>query len=159
MSGHHQQRRCVHPDPPDPEHGQITVLTIGYVLLALLLTSVVLAVSAVYIEHKKLLSVADGASVAAADSYTLGQMETKAGTPSAVLNGGRVRTVVMDYLTQNHAFTRFDGLAIEPSTGSTDGSTAVVVLSAAVHPPIVNFLVPDGIAIRAESTARARLAR
>lgn len=158
MSGH-QQRRYVHPDPPDPEHGQITVLTIGYVLLALLLTSVVMAVSAVYIEHKKLLSVADGASVVAADSYTLGQMETKAGTPSAVLNGGRVRTVVMDYLTQNDAFTRFDGLAIEPSTGSTDGSTAVVVLSAAVHPPIVNFLVPDGIAIRAESTARARLAR
>jgi uncharacterized membrane protein len=159
MSGQRQQRRDICSDPPDPEHGQITVLTIGYVLLALLLTSVVMAVSTVYIEHKKLLSMADGASVAAADSYSLGQMETKAGTPSAVLNGGRVRTVVTDYLTQNDAFTRFEGLAIEPSTGSADGSTAVVVLSAAVHPPIVNFLVPDGIAIRAESTARARLAR
>lgn len=159
MSGQRQQSRHNHSDLPDPEHGQITVLTIGYVLLALLLTSVVMAVSTVYIEHKKLLSMADGASVAAADSYSLGQMETKAGTPSAVLNGGRVRTVVMDYLSQNETFTRFDGLAIEPATGSTDGSTAVVVLSAAVHPPIVNFLIPDGIAIRAESTARARLAR
>lgn len=159
MSGQRRQPRVNHSDPPHREHGQITVLTIGYVLLALLLTSVVMAVSTVYIEHKKLLSMADGASVAAADSYSLGQMETKAGTPSAVLNGGRVRTVVMDYLAQNEAFTRFDGLAVEPATGSTDGSTAVVVLSAAVHPPIVNFLVPDGIAIRAESTARARLAR
>ena len=154
-----QESQDIHIDQSDPEAGQITVLIIGYILLALLLTSVVVAVSTVYIEHKKLLSMADGASVAAADSYTLGQMETKAGTPSAVLNGGRVRAVVMDYLTQNDAFTRFDGLAVEPSTGSTDGSTAVVVLSAAVHPPIVNFLVPDGIAIRAESTARARLAR
>lgn len=159
MNGQRRKHQCTHPVSPDPEDGQITVLTIGYVLLALLLTSVVMAVSTVYIEHKKLLSMADGASVAAADSYTLGQMETKAGTPSAVLNGGRVRTVVMDYLTQNDAFTRFDGLAIEPPTGSADGSTAVVVLSAAVHPPIVNFLVPDGIAIQAESTARARLSR
>jgi uncharacterized membrane protein len=159
MSGQRQQRRYIHAARPDAEDGQITVLTIGYVVLALLLASVVMAVSAVYLEHKKLLSMADGASVAAADSYTLGQMETKAGTPSAVLNGGRVRTVVMDYLTKNDAFSRFEGLAIEPSTGSADGSTAVVVLSAAVHPPIVNFLVPDGIAIQAESTARARLAR
>ena len=154
-----QQSRYIHAAGPDPESGQITVLIIGYVLLGLLLTSVVAAVSTVYIEHKKLLSMADGASVAAADSYTLGQMETKAETPSAVLNGGRVRAVVTDYLTQNNAFTRFDGLAVEPSTGSTDGSTAVVVLSAAVHPPIVNFLVPDGIVIQAESTARARLTR
>jgi hypothetical protein len=120
---------------------------------------VVLAVSTVYIEHKKLLSMADGASVAAADSYTLGQVESSAGSPTTVLNGSRVRSVVTDYLTQNNAFARFEGLSVDPSTGSTDGSTAVVVLNAAVHPPIVNFLVPDGIAIRAESTARARLTR
>ena len=44
-------------------------------------------------------------------------------------------------------------------TGSPDGSTAVVVLTAAVHPPVVNFLVPDGIRIEASSTARARLTR
>ncbi|WP_309106482.1 pilus assembly protein TadG-related protein [Arthrobacter sp.] len=159
MSQQRQQNQDIHVSQAHPEAGQITVLIIGYILLALLLTSVVVAVSTVYIEHKKLLSMADGASVAAADSYTLGQMETKAGTPSAVLNGGRVQAVVMDYLTQNDAFIRFDALAVEPSTGSREGSTAVVVLSAVVHPPIVNFLVPDGIAIQAESTARARLSR
>ena len=38
-----------------------------------------------------------------------------------------------------------------PATGSPDGATAVVVLSAAVHPPVVNFLVPDGIRIEATS--------
>ena len=36
---------------------------------------------------------------------------------------------------------------------------AVVVLTAAVHPPVVNFLVPDGIRIEARSTARSRLTR
>jgi hypothetical protein len=34
-----------------------------------------------------------------------------------------------------------------------------VVLTAAVHPPVVNFLVPDGILIEATSTARSRLLR
>ena len=62
----------------------MTVLIIGFVMLALLVSTVVMAASSLYIEHKKLLSLADGASVAAADSYTLGQVETAGGTPSAV---------------------------------------------------------------------------
>ena len=102
------------------DDGQLMVLIIGYVLLALLLATVVTAASSVYIEHKKLLSLADGASVAAADSFTLGQLETAGGTPTAVL----------------------------PAPAR-----------AAVHPPVVNFLVPDGIRIEASSTARSRLTR
>jgi len=147
----------------DTEHkgetGQIMVLIIGFVLLALLVTSAVMAASALYLEHKKLLSAADAASVAAADSYTLGQVETGGGSPSAVLNAGRVRSVAADYLSRNGAYASIDGLAVAPETGSPDGSTAVVVLTAEVHPPIVNFLIPDGIPIQAASTARSRLVR
>ena len=141
------------------EDGQMMVLIIGYVLLALLVTTAVMAASSLYLEHKRLLSMADGASVAAADSYTLGQVETQGGSPAAVLNAGRVRNVAADFLNRNGAHARFDGLALLPDTGSPDGSTAVVVLSAEVHPPIVNFLVPDGIRIEATSTARSRLVR
>ena len=135
------------------------VLIIGFVLLALLLTTVVIAASSVYIEHKKLLSLADGASVAAADSFTLGQLETVGGSPTAILTGARVRSTADDFLDRSSASTRFSGLAVGPGTGSPDGSTAVVLLSAAVHPHIVNFLVPDGISIEATSTARSRLTR
>ena len=137
------------------------VLIIGYVLLALLVTTAVMAASSLYLEHKKLLSAADGASVAAADSYTLGQVETEGGSPTAVLNGARVRSVAADYLIRNdaHAHGSLDGLAVAPATGSPDGSTAVVVLTAEVHPPIANFLIPDGIRIEATSTARSRLVR
>ncbi|WP_346924541.1 pilus assembly protein TadG-related protein [uncultured Arthrobacter sp.] len=141
------------------DDGQLMVLIIGYVLLALLLATVVTAASSVYIEHKKLLSLADGASVAAADSFTLGQLETASGSPTAVLTGARVRGAAVDFLDRSSAFTRFSSLSIGPGTGSPDGSTAVVVLSAAVHPPVVNFLVPDGIRIEASSTARSRLTR
>jgi uncharacterized membrane protein len=141
------------------QEGQVLVLSIGFVLIALLVATVVMAASSVYLEHKKLLSVADGASVAAADSFTLGQLGNAGGTPSAVLSGARVRSAAVDYLGRNGAFDRFSALAVAPSTGSPDGATAVVVLSAAVHPPVVNFLVPDGIRIEATSTARSRLSR
>jgi len=108
----------------------MTVLIIGFVMLALLVSTVVMAASSLYIEHKKLLSLADGASVAAAD-----------------------------YLSRNGAVGRVDGLAVAAGTGTPDGSTAVVVLSATVHPPVVNFLIPNGITIAASSTARSRLTR
>lgn len=141
------------------EDGQMAVLIIGYVVLALLVTTVVVGISSVYIEHKKLLSMADGASLAAADSYNLGQVEAVGSDPAAVLNAERVRHVTGDYLNVNKAFQKFDGLAVAPATGSPEAATAVVVLSAAVHPPVVNFLVPDGIRIEATSTARSRIAR
>lgn len=135
------------------------VMIVGYVLLALLVATVVVGISSVYIEHKKLLSLADGASLAAADSYTLGEVEAAGGSPSAILGSERVRNVAADFVSRNPASRRFDELSVTSRTGSPDGSTAVVVLSAAVHPPVVNFLVPDGIRIEASSTARSRLSR
>ncbi|OAE03624.1 hypothetical protein A6A22_13435 [Arthrobacter sp. OY3WO11] len=135
------------------------VMILGYVTLALLVTTVVIGISSVYLEHKRLLSLADGASLAAADSYTLGDVDTLGGSPSATLNPARVRNVAADFVSRSPAAQRFSGLAVAGSTGSPDGSTAVVVLTAAVHPPVVNFLVPDGIKIEATSTARSRLTR
>ncbi|GAA3399842.1 MULTISPECIES: pilus assembly protein TadG-related protein [Pseudarthrobacter] len=141
------------------EDGQMMVMILGYVTLALLVTTVVIGISSVYLEHKRLLSLADGASLAAADSYTLGDVDTQGGSPSATLNPARVRNVAADFVSRSPAAQRFSGLAVAGSTGSPDGSTAVVVLTAAVHPPVVNFLVPDGIRIEATSTARSRLTR
>ncbi|GAB5077733.1 pilus assembly protein TadG-related protein [Arthrobacter sp. AD-310] len=135
------------------------VMILGYVVLALLVAVVVIGISAVYLEHKRLLSLADGASLAAADSYTLGEVETQGGSPSAVLNPARVRNAAADFVARSPAAQRFESLAVAGATGTPDGSTAVVVLTAAVHPPVVNFLVPDGIRIEATSTARSRLAR
>ncbi|SDT41518.1 Putative Flp pilus-assembly TadE/G-like [Pseudarthrobacter equi] len=141
------------------EDGQITVMIVGYVALALLVATVVMGISSVYLEHKRLLSLADGASLAAADSYTLGEVASQGGSPSAVLNPARVRSVAADFVARSPASARFDALAVAGATGTPDGSTAVVVLTAAVHPPVVNFLVPDGILIEATSTARSRLTR
>jgi len=141
------------------ESGQVMVMILGYIVLALLVVTVVIGISAVYLEHKRLLSLADGASLAAADSYTLGEVASQGGSPSAVLNPARVRNVAADFVARIPASQRFSHLAVAGATGTPDGSTAVVVLTAAVHPPIVNFLIPDGIHIEATSTARSRLTR
>lgn len=143
---------------PD-EGGQLMVMILGYVALGLLVAAVVIGISAVYLEHKRLLSLADGASLAAADSYTLGEVASEGGSPSAVLNAARVRNVAADFVSRSPASQRFSNLAVGGATGTPDGSTAVVVLTAAVHPPVVNFLIPDGIRIEATSTARSRLTR
>lgn len=142
------------------ESGQVGVLIIGYVLLALLVITVIAGASSVYLGHKKLLSAADGAALAAADTFSLSQVQGSGGsTPAAVLEGSMVTAEVQRYLSESGAGERIESLQIASETGTPDGRTAQVVLTAVVHPPIVNFLVPDGIRISAQSDARARLTR
>ncbi|WP_231686062.1 MULTISPECIES: pilus assembly protein TadG-related protein [Micrococcaceae] len=144
---------------PRAEEGQITVMVVGYLAVALLVATVMLGITSVYLEHKRLLSLADGAALAAADSFTLGEVAAQSGSPAALLDPGRVRSAATDFVAGSPAALRFDSLAVAGETGTRDGATAVVVLTAAVHPPIVNFLVPGGIPIEARSTARSRLTR
>lgn len=141
------------------DEGQVAVLIIGFVMLSLLILTVVMAASAVYVERKKLLSVADGASLAAADTFALADVQGSAGAPVPTLSDGTVQSAVQRYLADTGAAGRFDGLSISPGTGSPESRTAHVVLSAVVHPPIVSFLVPAGVPITVSSDARSELRR
>ena len=51
------------------------------------------------------------------------------------------------------------GLAVGGPTGSVDGTTAQVSLTAVVHPPVVNVVVPAGVPISATGDARAVMRR
>ena len=141
------------------DDGQIGVLIIGYVLVSLLVVTVVMGASALYLGHKKLLSAADGAALAAADTFSLGQAAGPGEEPAAVLDPAAVQAEVNRYLALTSAADRLPGLTLDPDTGTSDGRTAKVVLTGVVHPPLVNFLVPDGIPITAVSEARARLSQ
>ncbi|MET3368844.1 UNVERIFIED_CONTAM: putative membrane protein [Jeotgalibacillus campisalis] len=138
------------------EDGQISVLILGFVLLSLLLASVVMGASAMYLERKKLLSLADGAALAAADSFTVGDTGGSS-TPATSLVDARVVAATGSYLDASNAFSRHDQLAVAAGTGSEPGGTAVVVLTAVAHPPVISFLLPEGVLIEARSTARSRL--
>ncbi len=132
------------------------VLMIGYVLLALLLMTVVAAGSSLYIGHKKLLSMADGAALAAADTFVLGG--GAAGTePGTVLTGHGIEAAARDYLAGAEVPRSLSGVQLAAGTGTDDGRTAQVVLSGVVHPMFINFLVPDGIVLTVGGTARAHL--
>ncbi|WP_343212847.1 pilus assembly protein TadG-related protein [Arthrobacter sp. Br18] len=141
------------------DEGQVSVLIIGYLLISLLVLTVVMAISAVYIEHKKLLSVADGAALAAADSFSIVGGSGGPGMPLPSLSGPAVQASVGDYLDRVGAGGRFSGLSIDPGTGAPDGRTARVVLTAVVRPPVVSILVPAGIPITAVADARSELTR
>ncbi|MDJ0356407.1 pilus assembly protein TadG-related protein [Paenarthrobacter sp. PH39-S1] len=150
-----------HPRRPngDAESGELMVMIIGYVVLALLLVTVVAAVSSVYLGHKKLLSAADGAAVAAADSFTLSGVAGNSGAPVTILSGDGVRAAASAYLNRNSSYRHISGLTLGGGTGTADGRTARVTLAAVVHPLFINFLIPDGIAVTATSTARSQLTR
>lgn len=143
----------------EPEGGRVMILILGFTILALLVVTVVTAASAVYIGHKRLLSVADAASFAAADTFTLGAVVDGAGAPVTVLDDTAVRAAALSYLSRTNASDRFDGLAVDARTGTPDTRTAHVVLTAVVRPPIINFLVPSGVPITAVADARSRLSR
>lgn len=134
-------------------------MVIGYLLLSLLILTVVLAASAVYLDRQKLLSVADGAALTAADTFRLAEPLPGAESPVPELDSLQVRATVQDYLELTGASARFDGLAMDQATGAPDNRTAQVVLTAVVHPPVVNFLVPEGIPIVVTAEARSELTR
>jgi hypothetical protein len=120
---------------------------------------VVVAVSAAYIEHKKLLSVADGAAQSAADSFSLADTTQGPSPPATSLTAEGVRAAVNAYLLRDAARARFQDLEVVGATGSADGRSAQVNLAAIARPPIVGFIIPEGVRIEATSTARARLTR
>ena len=132
------------------------VLMIGYVLLALLLMTVVAAASSIYLGHKQLLSVADGAALAAADTFVLNG--GTAGTdPGTLLSSGGVDAAAREYLAGTEVPRSLSGVQLAAGTGTPDGRTAQVFLTGVVHPMFINFLVPDGIVLAVSGTARAHL--
>lgn len=142
-------------DKPD-DAGHVMVLLIGYVLVVLLLITVVAAAGSVYIGHKKLFSMADGAALAAADTFELSGGSGDS-VPGTLLSDDGVLAAAQNYLGSVEAQAGLDGIVLDPSTGAGDGRSAQVSMSAVVHPLFINFLVPDGITISVTSTARARL--
>lgn len=132
------------------------VLMIGYVLLALLIMTVVAAGSSIYLGHKKLLSMADGAALAAADTFVLNG-GTASTDPGTLLNNRGIDAAARDYLAGTELPQSLSGVQMAAGTGTPDGRTAVVFLTGVVHPMFINFLVPDGIVLTVSGTARAHL--
>ncbi|MFJ3956462.1 hypothetical protein [Arthrobacter sp. NPDC090010] len=142
------------------ERGSINVLTLGYLVIALLAATVLMAASSVHLEYQRLLSVTDGAAAAAADSFDVADIRgSDKGRASAHLDDSRVRSAVSEYLTHSPESGRLDRLRILEASGSQDGRSSRVTLQAVAHPPVVSLFLPDGVVLESQSTARAVLVR
>lgn len=124
------------------------ILIIGYVVIALLAISAMLAATSVNLEARRLQSVADGVADAAANGAALG------GGGASRLSDSSVRARSETHLSRTDAFARFDALSLAAARASHDGGTAYVALEARVDPPIIGWFVPSGVPIRVEADAR-----
>lgn len=136
----------------DDETGSTLVLTIFYSFLALVLIFLVVAATSLYLERKRLFSLADGAALVGAEAFELSDVGVVDGRPSVILESEDVAEAVTRYLARVPD-PGFESLALE-SAHTVDGRSATVTLSAYWRPPVVSLLVPDG--IRIEVTALAR---
>ena len=127
-------------------------LTIFYGILSLVLVLVVVAATSLYLERKRLFTLADGAALAGAEAFDLDEVLATATGLHPTLESRAVEAAVTGYLASTPTAT-FTALHLERAE-SVDGRSATVELSAYWRPPILTLLLPEG--LRLEVTAVAR---
>lgn len=153
--------RSTHRAVAGDDEGQVTLLVLGFVLLAVALITVVVAATGVHLDRKRLLDLSDLASLAAADSVTDDGYFTHGAAPGArevPLSSEAVRAAVERYVRDHpDRFARWSQVQVLEA-GTADGRTVVVRLGAVSRLALVGpLLAPwsDGVRIEATSTARA----
>jgi hypothetical protein len=135
------------------DDGSILPLTIFYAILGLVLVLLVVAATSLYLERKRLYTLADGAALAGAEAFPLDAVTLDGSTPRALLTSAEVDTAAREYLDGN-ADNELREIRLEQAD-TRDGTSATVRLSAVWHPPVVSLLVPDGITLEATALARS----
>ena len=130
-------------------------LTILYGVLGILVVLVVIAATSLYLERKRLFTLADGAALVGAEAYDLADIATQGGGRRVDLDSADVASAVDDYIA-DYPTGRFEQLAVDEAV-SADGRSATVSLSSYWRPPLVSLLVPSGVRIEVTVVARSVL--
>ncbi|MBG6107572.1 pilus assembly protein TadG-related protein [Frigoribacterium sp. CG_9.8] len=128
-------------------------LTIFYGFLSLVLILLVVAATSLYLERKRLFTLADGAALVGAEAFDLDEVSMTAGGPRPTLQSEHVRSAVEEYLDAVPR-GRFESLRLE-SASATDGRSATVELSAYWRPPVLSLLLPEGIRLDVSAVGRS----
>ena len=135
------------------DDGSTLPLVAGFTALTLVVVLLVSAASSLYLERKRLLSVADGAALVGAEAFEFDQVTFIDGTVVPRLESSRVAAAVQGYLDAEPTVERSQVQLVE--AGTPDGRSASVTLAARWTPPIVTAFIPDGVPLRVTSTARS----
>ncbi|TFC83539.1 hypothetical protein E3O67_14545 [Cryobacterium sp. TMT3-29-2] len=145
------------PFRPGDEEGSTLILTIFYGFLSLLLILVVVAATSLYLERKRLLTLADGAALAGAEAFDLGAMAVTADGSGAglrpSLSSVGVRAAAEEYLAAA-PHGRMEEVTVN-GAASVDGVSATVSLSAYWRPPVLAVLLPSGVPLEVTAVARS----
>ncbi len=136
------------------DRGSILPLVAGYGALALAVVLLVSAATSLYLERKRLFTLADGAALAAAESFDLADVRlTSEGALRPLLDDKGVRAAAADYLEQAPAGGLTDLRLVAATT--PDRLSAEVTLAAAWSPPLVSVFMPEGIPLQVTATGRS----
>jgi uncharacterized membrane protein len=135
------------------EDGSTLLLTIFYGFLALLVVLIVVAATSLYLERKKLFTLADGAALAGAESFALDAVAIDDGNLRAALTDAEISGAATAYLAtaphpgiENLVLARADTI---------DGQSATVTLRAWWRPPVFTLFVPDGLPVEVTAVSRS----
>lgn len=139
------------------DDGSILPLICFYGAMALLVTLIVAAATSLYLERKRLFTLADGAALVGAESFTLADVTVTPDGPRALLKPAEVKAAVRAYLAGN-PIGKWEALSLDEAT-TLDGRSAQVTVSAIWRPPVVTLFVPDGMRIDATAVSRTVFGR
>jgi uncharacterized membrane protein len=145
------------------DRGSISILTLGFSVLAIMLILVVASATQLQLDRTRLTQMADELAIDAADAmdvpaYYAGSAERPTDQAAVDLAPVAMRGVVDAHVAEYaHRFRLDDAVAV--AVTSPDGKTAVVTVAVVVRPLFgLEALLPwtDGITLTATSSARAR---
>lgn len=136
------------------DEGSILPLIIGACALALALILGVSTATSLYVERKRLLSIADGAALVAAQSFdhTLPLLTSPSGsTPQ--LSRTSVIAGASSYFTSLSSASLHEARLVSATTA--DARTAFITVQAQWQPPVISYFFPNGFPLEATSSARS----
>ncbi|KGN34839.1 hypothetical protein N802_02000 [Knoellia sinensis KCTC 19936] len=125
-------------------------------MVCTLLVTGVIAVTSVHLSRMKLLDVADGAALAAANALDEGAYAAGVGD-SVPLSNETVRRTAVDYVSTRPMPGGLSAWGLGEGTGTPDGELAVVRMSGRAEVPFIGWLIGNGVTVNVVSRARADL--
>jgi uncharacterized membrane protein len=136
------------------DEGSTLLLTIFYGVLALALVLVVVAASSLYLERKRLFSLADGAALAGAEAWRLDEARIEGDALRLELDDGRIADEARAYLADAGGGTTAGPVELVRAA-SDDAQSATVTLRTTWRAPFSLEFLPIQVPIEVTATARS----
>lgn len=153
-------RTRLRPHSEQPERGQISLLILGFTIIALTLIIGAVDVTAVQLARARLLDAADGAALEASDALDNSAAYDGGLRASIAVSDASVRQSAAQYLAVAPRPHGISSWVLTDGTGSPDGQTAVIRLQGTADIPIAASVVAafgGSVNITVESRARSGL--